>query len=87
MRRADVLIVAAGVAGLIGRDDVREGAAVIDVGIHRVGGRLRGDVRFDELIDHASHVTPVPGGVGPMTIAELLRNTLQAARLQATSVN
>lgn len=77
-RRAGILVVAAGVPGLIGRTAVRAGAAVIDVGIHRIGGRLSGDVRFDELLGHAGHVTPVPGGVGPMTIAELLRNTLRS---------
>ncbi|WP_426516781.1 bifunctional 5,10-methylenetetrahydrofolate dehydrogenase/5,10-methenyltetrahydrofolate cyclohydrolase [Diaminobutyricibacter sp. McL0618] len=82
MRRADILVVAAGIPGLIGREHVKKGATVIDVGIHRVGGRLRGDVRFDELLGHASHLTPVPGGVGPMTIAELLRNTLRAAEIQ-----
>lgn len=81
-RQADILVVAAGVPGLIGRTDVREGAAVIDVGIHRVGGHLTGDVRYEELLGYASHLTPVPGGVGPMTIAELLRNTLHAAELQ-----
>jgi methylenetetrahydrofolate dehydrogenase (NADP+)/methenyltetrahydrofolate cyclohydrolase len=54
---------------------------VIDVGIHRGAEGLIGDVRFDELVGHAGHLTPVPGGVGPMTIAELLRNTLRAAEL------
>ena len=84
-RLADVVIVAAGVPGLIGRDDVRRGAAVIDVGIHRGDdGKLRGDARFDELLGHAGQLTPVPGGVGPMTIAELLRNTLHAAELMLT---
>jgi methylenetetrahydrofolate dehydrogenase (NADP+)/methenyltetrahydrofolate cyclohydrolase len=78
---ADILVVAAGVPHLIGRKDTRAGAAVIDVGIHGSPRGLIGDVRFDELLGHASHVTPVPGGVGPMTIAELMRNTLRAAQL------
>ncbi|SKA90505.1 methenyltetrahydrofolate cyclohydrolase /5,10-methylenetetrahydrofolate dehydrogenase (NADP+) [Agreia bicolorata] len=85
MRRADILVVAAGVPHLVGRDDVAEGAAVIDVGIHRGTAGLIGDVRFDELLGHAGYLTPVPGGVGPMTIAELLRNTLKAAELAPTS--
>jgi methylenetetrahydrofolate dehydrogenase (NADP+)/methenyltetrahydrofolate cyclohydrolase len=79
--RAEILVVAAGVPHLIGRDDTRLGATVIDVGIHRTADGLIGDVRFNELLGHASHVTPVPGGVGPMTIAELMRNTLRAATL------
>jgi methylenetetrahydrofolate dehydrogenase (NADP+)/methenyltetrahydrofolate cyclohydrolase len=87
MRRANVLVVAAGVPGLVGRNQVRKGAAVVDVGIHRTDHGLVGDVRFQELLGHASHLTPVPGGVGPMTIAELLRNTLQAARLQVPTTS
>jgi methylenetetrahydrofolate dehydrogenase (NADP+)/methenyltetrahydrofolate cyclohydrolase len=78
-READVLIVAAGVPGLIGPEAVRPGATVIDVGIHRDGDGLRGDVRFSEVRPVAGLLTPVPGGVGPMTIAMLLVNTLQAA--------
>lgn len=81
-RRADVLVVASGVAGTIGRDAVRPGAAVIDVGIHRGENGLHGDVRFDEVKDVAGLITPVPGGVGPMTIAMLLANALEAARMQ-----
>ncbi|MFC8520760.1 bifunctional 5,10-methylenetetrahydrofolate dehydrogenase/5,10-methenyltetrahydrofolate cyclohydrolase [Streptomyces sp. NPDC057257] len=80
-RRADVVVVAAGSPGLIGREDVRPGSTVIDVGIHRVNGKLTGDTRFRELVGHAGLLTPVPGGVGPMTIAELLRNTVAAAYL------
>jgi methylenetetrahydrofolate dehydrogenase (NADP+)/methenyltetrahydrofolate cyclohydrolase len=84
---ADIVVVAAGVRGLVGREHIREGAAVIDVGIHRTAdGKLCGDVRFDELVGHASHLTPVPGGVGPMTIAELLRNTVKAAELAGVPV-
>ncbi|MEU2424887.1 bifunctional methylenetetrahydrofolate dehydrogenase/methenyltetrahydrofolate cyclohydrolase FolD [Streptomyces sp. NPDC007851] len=84
-RRADVLIVAAGVPQLIGRDAVRRGAVVVDVGIHRGDEGLHGDIRFEEVAEVASLVTPVPGGVGPMTIAMLLHNTLEAARWQQGS--
>ena len=79
-RRAEVLVAAAGSPGLIGRDMVREGATVIDVGTNRVEGGLRGDVDFDAVAERAGAITPVPGGVGPMTIAMLLANTLVAAR-------
>ena len=82
-RRADVLVVAAGIPGLVGGDAVKPGATVIDVGIHRGENGLRGDVDFDAVAEVAGAITPVPGGVGPMTIACLLRNTLQAARMQA----
>jgi methylenetetrahydrofolate dehydrogenase (NADP+)/methenyltetrahydrofolate cyclohydrolase len=85
-RRADILIAAAGKTHLIKRDMVKPGAVVIDVGISRVedpgsasGYRLAGDVAFDEVREVASLITPVPGGVGPMTIAMLLKNTLRAA--------
>jgi methylenetetrahydrofolate dehydrogenase (NADP+) / methenyltetrahydrofolate cyclohydrolase len=81
--RADVLVAAAGRPGLIGPEHVREGAVVIDVGIHRTPDGLVGDVRFDEVREKAGWLTPVPGGVGPMTIAMLLQNTLTAAKLQA----
>jgi methylenetetrahydrofolate dehydrogenase (NADP+)/methenyltetrahydrofolate cyclohydrolase len=78
--RADILIAAVGVAELIGPDHVKAGAAVIDVGINRTEGGLRGDVDFDAVVEKAGIISPVPGGVGPMTIAMLLRNTLAAAR-------
>jgi methylenetetrahydrofolate dehydrogenase (NADP+)/methenyltetrahydrofolate cyclohydrolase len=81
-RRADVLVVAAGIPGLIGADAVKPGATVIDVGIHRGENGLRGDVQFDEVAEVAGLITPVPGGVGPMTIAMLLANTLTAATVQ-----
>jgi methylenetetrahydrofolate dehydrogenase (NADP+)/methenyltetrahydrofolate cyclohydrolase len=81
-RRADVLVVAAGIPGLIGADAVRPGATVIDVGIHRGEKGLRGDVEFAEVAEVAGLITPVPGGVGPMTIAMLLANTLTAASVQ-----
>jgi methylenetetrahydrofolate dehydrogenase (NADP+) / methenyltetrahydrofolate cyclohydrolase len=80
--RADVLVAAVGVPQLIGADAVKPGAAVIDVGMNRLPGGLRGDVDFDAVREVAGLLTPVPGGVGPMTIAMLLRNTLSAARLQ-----
>jgi methylenetetrahydrofolate dehydrogenase (NADP+) / methenyltetrahydrofolate cyclohydrolase len=80
--RADVLVAAVGVPKLVGADHVREGAIVIDVGIHRTDDGLVGDVDFDAVKDKAAAITPVPGGVGPMTIAMLLVNTLKAARLQ-----
>jgi methylenetetrahydrofolate dehydrogenase (NADP+) / methenyltetrahydrofolate cyclohydrolase len=79
--RAELLIVAAGRREFVGAEYVREGAVVVDVGIHaREGGGLVGDVRFDEVEPRASYTSPVPGGVGPMTRAMLLYNTLQAAR-------
>ena len=82
-RRADVLCVAAGRARVITGDMVKEGAWVIDVGINRLEtGRLVGDVDFDSASKRAQAITPVPGGIGPMTIAMLLRNTLLAARRQ-----
>jgi methylenetetrahydrofolate dehydrogenase (NADP+)/methenyltetrahydrofolate cyclohydrolase len=79
---ADVLVAAVGVPELLGADHVKPGAAVIDVGMNRTAEGLRGDVDFDAVKDRAGLLTPVPGGVGPMTIAMLLRNTLQAARAQ-----
>jgi methylenetetrahydrofolate dehydrogenase (NADP+)/methenyltetrahydrofolate cyclohydrolase len=82
-RRADVLVAAVGRAGLVRGDWVREGAVVIDVGTNRTEDGLVGDVEFEPAAERARLITPVPGGVGPMTIAMLLRNTLQAARMQA----
>lgn len=80
-RRADVLVVAIGKAGFITADMIKEGAVVIDVGINRLdNGKLAGDVDFDGAMSVASMITPVPGGVGPMTITMLLRNTLCAAK-------
>jgi methylenetetrahydrofolate dehydrogenase (NADP+) / methenyltetrahydrofolate cyclohydrolase len=80
--RADVLIVAVGSPQLVGADHVKPGAAVIDVGINRTYDGLRGDVDFEAAVERAGVITPVPGGVGPMTIAMLLRNTVSAALLQ-----
>ena len=82
-RRADVLCVAAGKAGVVTGDMIKEGAVVIDVGINRLGsGKVVGDVDFDSARAKARAITPVPGGVGPMTVAMLLRNTLLAAQRQ-----
>ncbi len=85
-RRADILVVALGKAEFITADMVKEGAVVVDVGITRVpdasrkrGYRLAGDVKFDEVAPKCSFITPVPGGVGPMTVTSLLLNTLRAA--------
>jgi methylenetetrahydrofolate dehydrogenase (NADP+)/methenyltetrahydrofolate cyclohydrolase len=85
-RRADVLVAAVGRPRMIQGDWVKEGAVVIDVGINRTDDGLVGDVDFEPAAARASLITPVPGGVGPMTIAMLLRNTLQAARIQAGEV-
>jgi len=79
---ADVLVAAVGVSRLIGADHVKPGAAVIDVGMNRGSEGLTGDVDFDPACERAGLITPVPGGVGPMTIAMLLANTLRAAQLQ-----
>jgi methylenetetrahydrofolate dehydrogenase (NADP+) / methenyltetrahydrofolate cyclohydrolase len=79
-RRADVLIAAAGAPGLLGADAVKPGAVVIDVGTNRTEDGLRGDVDFEAVAEVAAAITPVPGGVGPMTIAMLLVNTVAAAR-------
>jgi methylenetetrahydrofolate dehydrogenase (NADP+) / methenyltetrahydrofolate cyclohydrolase len=80
-RRADILIAAVGRPRLITAEMVKAGAVVIDVGINRVEGKLVGDVDFDSVAPVASAITPVPGGVGPMTVAMLLRNTLRAFEL------
>ncbi len=91
-RSADIVIAAIGQANFVKAEHVREGSVVIDVGINRVedanaprGYRLVGDVAFDEVAEKASAITPVPGGVGPMTIAMLMSNTVKACRLQSSS--
>ncbi|TMK35168.1 MAG: bifunctional 5,10-methylenetetrahydrofolate dehydrogenase/5,10-methenyltetrahydrofolate cyclohydrolase [Actinobacteria bacterium] len=81
--RADILVAAAGVPQLIGAEMVQPGATVVDVGVHRTDHGLVGDVRFDEVSEVAGAISPVPGGVGPMTVAMLLVNTVQAAEVQA----
>jgi methylenetetrahydrofolate dehydrogenase (NADP+)/methenyltetrahydrofolate cyclohydrolase len=79
-RRADILIAAVGKAHMIKADMVKDGAIVIDVGVNRLeNGKLAGDVDFNEVAPKASYITPVPGGIGPMTIAMLMKNTLEAA--------
>ncbi len=81
-RRADILVVAIGKAKFVTGDMVKEGAVVIDVGMNRdESGKLCGDVDFDSVAEKTSAITPVPGGVGPMTIAMLMKNTLKAAKL------
>lgn len=80
-RRADILVAAVGKPRFITADMVKNGAVVIDVGMNRVDGKLCGDVDFDEVSKKASAITPVPGGVGPMTIAMLMKNTVRAAQL------
>jgi methylenetetrahydrofolate dehydrogenase (NADP+) / methenyltetrahydrofolate cyclohydrolase len=92
IRKADIIIAALGKAEFITGEMVKEGAVVIDVGITRVsslttksGWKLIGDVKFDEVAPKCSYITPVPGGVGPMTIVSLLKNTLKAAHLRSPS--
>jgi methylenetetrahydrofolate dehydrogenase (NADP+)/methenyltetrahydrofolate cyclohydrolase len=82
-RRADILVAAAGVPQLIGADMVKPGATVVDVGVHRTAAGLVGDVKHDEVAEVAGAITPVPGGIGPMTVAMLLVNTVTAAEQQA----
>ncbi|MGP1494910.1 MAG: bifunctional methylenetetrahydrofolate dehydrogenase/methenyltetrahydrofolate cyclohydrolase FolD [Streptobacillus sp.] len=82
LKNADIVISAAGVPNLIGKEDIKKGAVVIDVGINRVEGKICGDVNFEEVKDIASYITPVPGGVGPMTIASLMKNTLKSYRMR-----
>ena len=82
LNNADIVISAAGVPNLIGKEDIKKGAVVIDVGINRVEGKICGDVNFEEVKDIASYITPVPGGVGPMTIASLMKNTLNSYRMR-----
>ena len=86
-RQADIIIAALGVPGFVTADMVKDGAVIVDVGTTRVpdatrksGFRLSGDVKFDEVAPKCSYITPVPGGVGPMTIISLMRNTLLAGK-------
>ena len=80
-KKADILVAAAGKPKLITKEMVKEGAVVIDVGINRVNGKITGDVDFENVKEVAGFITPVPGGVGPMTIAMLMENTLKAMEL------
>jgi len=86
VRRAEILIVAVGKAGLIKGDLVKEGAIVIDVGINRVADKIVGDVEFEAAQKRAAYITPVPGGVGPLTVTMLMRNLVEAAKLQSLSI-
>ena len=81
-QNADILVAAVGRPNFVTADMVKDGAVVIDVGINRVDGKLVGDVDFNDVCEKASYITPVPGGVGPMTIAMLMQNTLTAAKKQ-----
>jgi methylenetetrahydrofolate dehydrogenase (NADP+)/methenyltetrahydrofolate cyclohydrolase len=82
---ADLLVVAVGKPGLVPGDWIKRGAVVVDVGINRLpNGKLTGDVQFDSARARASWITPVPGGVGPMTVAMLMKNTLEAAQRRLT---
>ena len=85
VRQADIVVAACGCPKLVKKDWLKEGAVVIDVGINRVEGKLCGDVDFDAAKEKASFITPVPGGVGPMTVAMLLENTYEAALKQQNS--
>ena len=81
-KNADILVAAVGRPNFVTNDMVKDGAVVIDVGINRVDGKLVGDVNFADVCEKTSYITPVPGGVGPMTIAMLMQNTLTAAKKQ-----
>ncbi|MFC1623766.1 bifunctional 5,10-methylenetetrahydrofolate dehydrogenase/5,10-methenyltetrahydrofolate cyclohydrolase [Candidatus Omnitrophota bacterium] len=82
VKKAEILIVAVGKAGLIKGEWVKDGAIVIDVGINRIEGKLVGDVEFDKAKERASYITPVPGGVGPLTVAMLMKNLVEVYKLQ-----
>ncbi|MDD5131013.1 MAG: bifunctional 5,10-methylenetetrahydrofolate dehydrogenase/5,10-methenyltetrahydrofolate cyclohydrolase [Candidatus Omnitrophica bacterium] len=84
VRRAEVLIVAVGQAGLIKGDWIKEGAIVVDVGINRLNDKIVGDVEFEQAAKRAAYITPVPGGVGPLTVAILMRNLVEAVKVQRT---
>ena len=81
VRQADLVVVAAGRQNLVRGEWIKKGAIVVDIGINRVNNKLVGDVEFEVASQFASHITPVPGGVGPMTVATLMENTLQAQKL------
>ena len=81
LKQADLVVVAAGKPEFLGKEDFKKGSVIVDVGIHRKeNGKLCGDVKFNEVSEVASALSPVPGGVGPMTIAMLLENTLNLAK-------
>ena len=81
-RKADILVAACGVAKLVKKDWLKPGVILVDVGINRDNGKICGDIDFDDVISEAAAITPVPGGVGPMTISMLLKNTVDAYLLQ-----
>jgi len=78
MRRADILIVAVGVPNFVTKEKIKEGAILIDVGTNKIDGKLCGDVDFDDVLEKCGKITPVPGGVGPMTVSSLMQNTFIA---------
>ncbi len=80
--RAEILIVAVGIANLVKGEWIKEGAVVIDIGINRVGDKLVGDVEFDQAKERAAFITPVPGGVGPLTVTFLMKNAVEAFKRQ-----
>lgn len=82
VKRAEILVVAVGRPGIIQGEWVKEGAIVVDVGINRMGDKIVGDVEFEKAAERASFITPVPGGVGPLTVTMLMRNLVEAAKLQ-----
>jgi len=82
VKRAEILVVAVGKAGLVRGDWIKKGAIVIDVGINRVGDKLVGDVEFEKASERAAFITPVPGGVGPLTVTMLMRNVVNAFKMQ-----
>jgi methylenetetrahydrofolate dehydrogenase (NADP+)/methenyltetrahydrofolate cyclohydrolase len=75
IKKADILVIAIGQPDFITKDKIKEGAVIIDVGTSRVNGKTRGDVKFDDVFDKCSWITPNPGGIGPMTVSFLLQNT------------
>ena len=85
IKKAEILIVAVGKAGLVKGEWIKEDAIVIDVGINRVEGKIVGDVEFDKALEKASYITPVPGGVGPLTVTILMRNVVEAFKQQQTN--
>jgi methylenetetrahydrofolate dehydrogenase (NADP+)/methenyltetrahydrofolate cyclohydrolase len=87
VKKAEILIVAVGKAGLIKGEWIKEGAIVIDVGINRIEGKIVGDVEFDKASEKASYITPVPGGVGPVTVTILMRNLVEAFKQQQQQNN
>lgn len=84
VKRAEILVVAVGKAGLVKGEWIKEGAIVIDVGINRVGDKLVGDVEFEKAKERAAFITPVPGGVGPLTVTMLMQNVVSAFKMQHT---